>query len=1142
MMRGPTAVPPPQRRNPPPRKKVNLPSPHLRESAGVKAEQSESIGVLKFFFSCIDNPSRTDNDSPSVSNPPCALSNESDRINRSDSTSSLANKCPILRTHPDFEVQPTGKPDPNSVIIKWLFPPAQYVEAAGTFTDPPWAVRVPLYCCPISSLHWLNLLEKFPRLSGSYQYKLIVDGVWRCDPFAPICDDGSEVHNLNNFASVMREPIRIHVAERNARRLSALYQRDTRVSSRCSVTSAKSAGAHHSAMGVPPRYELDNSIESAWSRLGILANNNAQLTWQASSSDGKNLPHPGVASHRRGYSQDLSVGVNSDTHYDIMSRSSKVTFLDDSAQEVEDGRSPNNLFNDFDRYSVNSITPTDGPSGLFAVEEVLGSPDVLTNSDSTPTSMINPHMSPITEMSNIVTEESDNSTESSSGSSSSMATYSDNNSCLLDSSCLLEKSLKPSFVTKRSHSVNDSIYGNPPQGPYKPVFRLHRSFDTSYDHRGVKNYPDQSVSSISGSKSLGCLTNLTQARFDIDYEVIRGGSVETDDEQDTTNDLLDHWINRSQTRLGRRATRRCSVASLPDLDGGSHLESLDSILELQPHSPLSPPCSFENSLGGSVGRRSISCSDRSPALSTLSVEPLHLLQSASGTADLPKAELMMSSPVALEAPVNLEGPTMKLQRTRKVTLDGKQKLGKLLPSGSSFGDPTLLRIPRSLPGESSSLYGALPSDTPIHARKSSESFNFASSGSPMSSRPLATDRTRLNTISLSGQFLKESPRDDIKARLMAADGLQDDFTDEVRRVDGKPNSRLNPSLPNKKETMKYDKFGLRQAWPPKVLELMHGHDIFLELEIPKSVIRAETHLTLSWGTCVIPRQGKMTCADAVFASAVRGGSIGVADGVGEWEHYGINPSQFSLELIHQCKLLMETISLGDRSVNEYIREVMCEAYNSTTKIGSSTCLLVCFDKPREHLAIANLGDSCCCILRRSGKLHKYRVLFRAREQQHRWNMPFQLSRFPRPEDYAFLSAAGNDRLVNVMKENDGMLQMDMPSDCEVSSVRVYEGDIVLVGSDGVFDNLFEHELISIANMCVSPAEAKALHNPDLATSAQAIATTIAEAAEYRSRDLTAKSPFSVAARNNSTLHTGGKLDDIAVVVAWVCGTPPQVKQ
>lgn len=76
-----------------------------------------------------------------------------------------------------------------------------------------------------------------------------------------------------------------------------------------------------------------------------------------------------------------------------------------------------------------------------------------------------------------------------------------------------------------------------------------------------------------------------------------------------------------------------------------------------------------------------------------------------------------------------------------------------------------------------------------------------------------------------------------------------------------------------------------------------------------------------------------------------------------------------------------------------------------------------------------------------------------------------------------------------------------------------------MGSDGLFDNLYEDDL----KICVKNTDANP-HN---------IATCLANKAHTMSYDKTYDSPFAKNAREAGKNHPGGKKDDITVVVSIV---------
>lgn len=96
----------------------------------------------------------------------------------------------------------------------------------------------------------------------------------------------------------------------------------------------------------------------------------------------------------------------------------------------------------------------------------------------------------------------------------------------------------------------------------------------------------------------------------------------------------------------------------------------------------------------------------------------------------------------------------------------------------------------------------------------------------------------------------------------------------------------------------------------------------------------------------------------------------------------------------------------------------------------------------------------------------------------------------------------------------------------VHCVSTYEGDILIMGSDGVFDNLFLDEIVEICNSFMPPPRLKyfePLHPSVLSDMAQ----YIVEAAHAKTK------PAKNGSMPETPIGRGGKMDDTSVVVAEV---------
>ncbi|CCW71000.1 unnamed protein product [Phytomonas sp. Hart1] len=167
--------------------------------------------------------------------------------------------------------------------------------------------------------------------------------------------------------------------------------------------------------------------------------------------------------------------------------------------------------------------------------------------------------------------------------------------------------------------------------------------------------------------------------------------------------------------------------------------------------------------------------------------------------------------------------------------------------------------------------------------------------------------------------------------------------------------------------------------------------------------------------------------------------IGIADGVGGWRKKGVDSSLFSNALMKNAKLFAETHR------KELDPEVIMDAayrktiYDKEVKAGSSTACIATLrqeDNGKHYLDVANIGDSGLLLIR------DRKPIFRMHEKIHRFNAPFQLAVLP--------------------KEFQGRSLSDPVSACVRESVSLQKGDVVVFGTDGLFDNRFNAELASDA--------------------------------------------------------------------------------
>ena len=170
--------------------------------------------------------------------------------------------------------------------------------------------------------------------------------------------------------------------------------------------------------------------------------------------------------------------------------------------------------------------------------------------------------------------------------------------------------------------------------------------------------------------------------------------------------------------------------------------------------------------------------------------------------------------------------------------------------------------------------------------------------------------------------------------------------------------------------------------------------------------------------------------------------------------------------------------------------VLVSAHAATRVQGSSTALVLLLRKSTLHGA--NLGDSGFMILR-AGK-----IFFKSEPQQHAFNFPFQCGSGP----------------------------SDPPTAAQLYAMPVQAGDVIVCGTDGLWDNLHDVEVAALVR-----SELAAGNGPAGA------AQRVAAAAHVRGADPRADTPFSRGAMAARVPFRGGKMDDCTVVVSIVQETP-----
>jgi len=243
--------------------------------------------------------------------------------------------------------------------------------------------------------------------------------------------------------------------------------------------------------------------------------------------------------------------------------------------------------------------------------------------------------------------------------------------------------------------------------------------------------------------------------------------------------------------------------------------------------------------------------------------------------------------------------------------------------------------------------------------------------------------------------------------------------------------------------------------------------------------------------------------------------IGVADGVGSWTvEQGIDVSKFSRELISFCeKAAKDAVEHNWQKAMDPLH-ILSTAWTNINKaqlVGSSTICIIALDGTTQRVQAANLGDSGFLVLRHhsriiAGSLHSvvspdrsafpHQVIFRSTQQLHSFNEPLQLG-----------------------LNSKGRIVCEQPSDAEIIKLSLEEDDLVLLATDGLFDNLGESDILALIGEGTDP--------PNV------LAEKIAKAAYAASLDTTRDGPFAILAKDNNYMWGGGHPDDITVIVSRV---------
>eukprot|EP00408_Alexandrium_pacificum_P054880 CAMPEP_0171269086 /NCGR_PEP_ID=MMETSP0790-20130122/60008_1 /TAXON_ID=2925 /ORGANISM="Alexandrium catenella, Strain OF101" /LENGTH=302 /DNA_ID=CAMNT_0011737873 /DNA_START=8 /DNA_END=913 /DNA_ORIENTATION=- len=250
--------------------------------------------------------------------------------------------------------------------------------------------------------------------------------------------------------------------------------------------------------------------------------------------------------------------------------------------------------------------------------------------------------------------------------------------------------------------------------------------------------------------------------------------------------------------------------------------------------------------------------------------------------------------------------------------------------------------------------------------------------------------------------------------------------------------------------------------------------------------------------------------------------LGVADGVSQVEEFGMDSSLLPREILDRCESLgmVQLIPNNKDRATAYQGPIplLRDAFESTQSLGSTTVVMALMDnstkihgKLHPMIAVITVGDCELLILRRiHGRNSQFQVVFHTEMQRigGHAQTPLQIARVDERIDPDMTE----DVTVEVIEKGSA-----------VHCVSAYEGDVVILGSDGVFDNLYLDEVQSIVNEVLVRGSPTYAPKEVLDRAAQKIvAASHAKSKRLPSGQLP-----------DAPIGRGGKMDDTSVVVAEV---------
>ena len=209
----------------------------------------------------------------------------------------------------------------------------------------------------------------------------------------------------------------------------------------------------------------------------------------------------------------------------------------------------------------------------------------------------------------------------------------------------------------------------------------------------------------------------------------------------------------------------------------------------------------------------------------------------------------------------------------------------------------------------------------------------------------------------------------------------------------------------------------------------------------------------------------------------------------------MNPRLYSQEL---CNIIARLFKENMEKYRKNPKNLLIDAVSLNQETGTSTSVILTIDDKKPILYSCNIGDSGFMILRKVKNSHgnHLKVVFQSKEQYRAFNYPYQVG------------TNGDNPMIYA----------------GVNSHNIKNNDIIVCGSDGLFDNL---------DCCHIVQGILPFLEEDRIVDVKLLSEVIAKFAYEFSLDPKFQSPFSKKCQKFDGSGIGGKEDDITVVIAQV---------